>query len=318
MQKTFICIALGVVILGFTEGCGSVYKVSPIISYDKSAAEPWEDTGWLRKHTVDYVWKFGERETLINYYTFNPSYIPTNTSPKKLDAELRANSLYFKAHLENNTNAENARLARNELQNAIMNVSDGVVSLHLARLKATENNGNMLFGGSAITASSLAAVTTGGTAAAWATAATGSAAARELFSDQVYRNALVETLIAAIEADRDKTRQDILASQSKSVSEYDVEKALEDACTYHLHGSFYYGLTLIRAAAEEKNQQKLSDTASQKKLSNLPSVVQAESQVLDLLNGKSAQTLTNAANALSLCTNSSDAYQVYIKYKAQP
>jgi hypothetical protein len=54
----------------------------------------------------------------------------------------------------------------------------------------------------------------------------------------------------------------MLFNQRKLITDYSVQQAVNDAIEYHDHGSFYYGLTLIRQSAEESNANKRKEAAS--------------------------------------------------------
>jgi hypothetical protein len=147
--------------------------------------------------------------------------------------------------------------ARNQLIGASLRLADAAVSNHLASAKATENNMNLLLG--AATAGLTGGATVAGTevgAKVLSAAASGTNAARSIFNESVYRNALGETLVGAIESDREARRKIITDRLTECVSTYPVEIALADIQKYLEAGSFYHGLALIREAAEQANSAR--------------------------------------------------------------
>jgi len=151
---------------------------------------------------------------------------------------------------------DSPRLARNKLQIAIMGVSERNTAKHLAGVKATQTNLNLLFGLSTAGLAGGGSIAAHATAQALTAAAGGTNAARALVNDQVYRDILIESLINTIKVDRDKLRQLIEAKMGLSISEYDVEHAIYDALVYHEAGSFYSGLASMREVIEDGNKSR--------------------------------------------------------------
>lgn len=233
-----------------TTGCSSLYKPDPILITAYKDTFPWEGTRFL---------SLGEKGVYLNPYTYNPGDTATGTVS------------LWKIATDNNKAAKDRVAARNLLQNAVLRISDQVTAHHLAKLKGYENNTNLILGSAALGLTGGAAVAGEAAAKALAVAATGVVGARELFNDQVFRNALIETIIAAIEADRSKYLEDVIhAGQKKPIEEYDVEAALKDANEYHFRGSFYHGLGLVRDAAEKENNRKREALEARRQNAQLP------------------------------------------------
>jgi hypothetical protein len=239
MKRIVIVLVCSVVVIS-TIGCRSLYRVEPIVSLEAGkhieASRPaifkWEG---LRQRSLDIY------SIKINPYKYGPfddiSYY-NQAKFSSLDPERLAK----------------AKVARNMLQNAMLHVSDEVTAQHLAGIKSTETVANLLFGAASLGLSGGATVAGEATARSLSAAATGTTGARALTNEQLYRNALVESLMAAIELDRSRFREEVIQrKQRASIIEYDVEAAIADANTYHQKASFYNGLTLIRQAVEERN-----------------------------------------------------------------
>lgn len=211
-------------LIGLLAGAGcAYYKVPEIISYQKNRSDIWRNKG-----------AGVER---INPYAFKP--------------EGSSNTLYSQAIKLDD--AENARIARNRLQTTIMTLSDKAVATHLSRVTGVEIDSNILMGGAALAAAGEAALGPPATAKTFAQVAAGLIGFRGIFNDQVYKNTLVQSLVGSIISDRNKCRAQIQASQSLSITNYPADQAIADASDFHSRGSFYYGLTLIRDAAEAAN-----------------------------------------------------------------
>jgi hypothetical protein len=83
--------------------------------------------------------------------------------------------------------------------------------------------------------------------------ASGFTGAKSLFNEEVYRNALVQTIVSSVISKRNEIRTEIQASQDKSILEYSMDHAINDVRRLNETGSFYYGITLIKEAAEATN-----------------------------------------------------------------
>jgi hypothetical protein len=293
MRKTFSIIAVCAILTG----CGTAYRVAPITG-TKDSTQVWGEYPHPIPDTLLNPFHKVQPDVLLNPYEYNP------TSTNKNEP-----SLYYRASHPKDSELTNAicdaTMARNQLQNAMLRISDESTALYLAKVKAAENNGNLFLGAATLGLSGGASVAGSATAKALAAAATGTGGARELFNDQIFRNALVETMVAAIEADRAQFKQQIISNQSQPIYKYDVEAAIQDANEYHLKGSFYHGLDLIRSAAESDShdilqmQQKLA-VASQIKdiLNTMPTNSAGQSNILDQVNKAQSLSLDDLNNLL--------------------
>jgi hypothetical protein len=229
-MKIVVCLVAVVTIVStVTTGCARHYRVDAVLVPELNAPGP------------KMPFKKSSRSVPFDqYYAIDPyAYGPGSTD-----------SLYKTA--TSDLNPDRRRQARNELQAAAMRFSDAATALHLASLRATETDINLLLGAASIGLTGAASVAASETAKALAAAATGTQGARALISEQVYRNALTESVIQLIEADRELTARQIRAKWSLAVADYPVEAALGDSEEYHQKGSFFHGLALLRSAAEEK------------------------------------------------------------------
>ncbi|MFZ2725159.1 MAG: hypothetical protein WAX77_02790 [Methylococcaceae bacterium] len=245
---------LSVVFLVITlSGCGAAYRPADIFTSDNSDiiiqkncpnCAPWNLITQIERRVLE------EPTSQINPYTFKSLY-PIATKPlsdctrKKSDNGLVTGNLGV------------AETARNELIGTTIMLADSAISKHLAEIKSVETNTNLFLG--AATAGLTGGATVAGEvgAKALSAAATGTNAARGMFNETTYRNALSETLIGSIETDRENKKQDILAKlNSQCVADYPVSIALADVQNYLNGGSFYHGLALIREAAELANAKR--------------------------------------------------------------
>lgn len=151
--------------------------------------------------------------------------------------------------------------ARNQLQSAIIRISNKAVSSHLASLKVSESFWNNSLGFSTLGLAAAATATTGGVATGLAAGATVTSGTRSLVNEQEFRNALVESIILLIEKDREKELDRITLLQAFPIDKYNVEQAIADATSYHSRGSFYHGLALLAEAARKSGNDVEQSTA---------------------------------------------------------
>lgn len=225
LLRLVVLVTFAIVLL-HAPGCGRHYRVDPILRTDRDAPGTWRTKSPIGN---------GEHEYL-NPLTYNP--------------DGHAQSLYQRA----TGTGEAARSARNRLQNAIIALSVRGVSGHLAQLKAAENNVNLVLGAATLALSGAASVSPTMMSQSLAAAASGTEGARGLVNEQVLRDALGESIIGAIYADRTHFLDSVILPRQKlSVTDYDVDAALRDAVIYHDKGSFYHGLRQARRAIELHN-----------------------------------------------------------------
>lgn len=248
--------------------CAEQYTVDPIISTERGTNPVDLEQGKVAWKEKSKSVLSGAPSWVINPYSYQPPGWPQ--APYAIAVGTQFSS-------------EERRTARNALQDALINVSADNTSIHLAGLRAAESNINVFLGAAGIGLSGGAAVATGAAAQALAAAATGMQGARALVNEQVYRNALTESIIRLIEADRAATLVDIHRKQAEPIGLYGVEAAIADANIYHLKGSFYHGLALLRAAAEAKASAAIANANAS---SQATSAVDKESAALVALRAK--------------------------------
>jgi hypothetical protein len=247
-------------------GCGAAHKVNPITKDDDKT------TVWLACPTTPLcTFWLDEEIEYINPYTYNPTCRNDNT----------ACDSFYKIATDTKKDGTEREQARNELQAAMLGVSERAVSKHMADMKATETNVNLLFGAATSALTGGATVAGEVTARTLTAAATGTNAARSLFTEQVYRNALTDTLISAIQTDRKYMREQIEARRKLPIDQYDVESAIMDAKLFHEQGSFYHGLSLIKEASEKAINEKKDNLKE-----NIAQEVQQETKKSELLDLK--------------------------------
>jgi hypothetical protein len=259
VKKVIRVVAFSSVIL-FVTGCGSVYRTNEIIG-----SEPYADS-WKDPHYFSI--QNGDAGYLINPRTYNPA---AARDPKNgLVIGNRDDSLYSKALSSSDSDPNKAIVYRNTLQNAIIGVADKTTKQHLADLKATQNNMNIFLGAAALGLTGGASLAAATTAKALSAAATGIIASRELFNNQTYRDALVESLTGAILSNQQNYYNNfIVPKQALPLAKYDVEAAINDAVTYNTYGSFYYGLQLIQNDVNKANSNRTNNPSQNQLLTNL-------------------------------------------------
>lgn len=182
------------------------------------------------------------------------AYVPLSLGKYQYMDPYKYEGKYKKATEGNDLEAR--KNARNELLGQMLAISDLDTAGHLSRATGTQINANVFLGSANLALTGAAAVASGGTSQAFAAAATGLGGFRELFNNQVYRDALIQSLVSLIIADRRARRAELQLKQGQPIDQYSVEEAIGDAYDYHARGSFYYGLTLVRQAADEKAKEK--------------------------------------------------------------
>jgi hypothetical protein len=251
MKKIFFLLAAG----GLLTGCGTDYRVRSAIDTSKPRAMIWSDgkltyfykpNKWIESKT--YV---SPLTTLhINPYTYNPAGVTDYSKRNQPDL---SKSFYFQASGGDPTKtADQRKYYRNELQNALFQVIHENTEQHLSEFKATENDANLLLGAATIGLSGGASVAAGATAKALAAATTGTAGARSLVNEQVFRNTFSESIIALIDKDQSDFLDILRQRQTNSIFDYTVEAAIMDAKEYEIRGSTYHGLALLQKAVQNQ------------------------------------------------------------------
>lgn len=235
-------------------GCGTDYRIHSVINTDKNYAITWE-MGWNPwKAPRHFITEPGATYTYINPYTYNPAAM-TNFADKQLPD--LSKSLYFKASIFNKNSTEQAEqmYCRNQLQDAILTVIKEATERHLAQIKSVENNGNLLLGAATLGLSGGASVASGTAAQALAASAAGTAGARSLFNEQVFRQTFLESIVRLIKRSQEDYLNIIRERQINDIVHYTVEAAIRDAKEYESRGSFYHGLVLLQEASFQASIQ---------------------------------------------------------------
>jgi hypothetical protein len=266
-------------------GCGTDYRVNSVINPKKNHATMWQESVWRPRYLLD-MRKFSsptEKFLYINPYAYNPvtayvtpdliadltnqlvnlnpasnSVTGSNLPPQIQFGQVKFfvnSSLYLKAIMPTSITHytdSDRKYYRNELQNAILQAIDESTEQQLAELKATENNVNLLLGGATLGLAGGASVAAAQTAKALAAAAAGTAGARSLVNEQIYRNTFVESVISLVTKDQSDFLAIIRQRQTNSIYDYTVEGAIMDAREYEERGSFYNGLALLQQAVQNK------------------------------------------------------------------
>ncbi len=214
------------------------------------------------------------------------------------------NGSYYKKSVENFDagREETAKYYRNALLEAMIVASDTNTSVHLAGLKATQSNVNLIFGAAALGLTGGAAVAPAATAAALAAASTGVQGARALVNEEVYANAFAESIAMLLIEDRRQRARQIRDSYTKSMVEYPIERAIADINEYHERGSVYYGFALARQAIEEKTLSKRSVPAG-----GAPSVIEAKVNAARAKHTRLLEQKKSNADRLATRTKERDA-----------
>jgi hypothetical protein len=260
-------------------GCASYYRVADIENHKKESPKTfrvWKGSRWRYVESINpesYKLNANDPNTLFNIATGyfldskNTNDLGTNQTPTLI----------------------RAKLARNELQGIMIGLSDKEVSRHLSEVTGTQITVNMVLGAAALGTSGAGAVATTAMAKVFSAMAAGFTGVKSLFNEEVYRNALIQTLVGSIISKRNEIRAEIEVSQEKSIHDYSVTQAINDVRQLNESGSFYYGLTLIREAADATNAVR-NAVASEPKKQALrasgekarTSAIKAENERLDL------------------------------------
>lgn len=168
---------------------------------------------------------------------------------------------------------------RNFLQDELLTRSAQMCKKHLADAQATSSVINTDLGFASIVFSTLGAVTggiQGKTNLAGLSA--GSSATQTLVNKEVYRDVVVPAITKAINADRDRKLQEILADQAKDVVSYSISRSIVEANDYHERCSFAHGLVLIATDAEKRTPPRVEELENQVK-KNYEQIKEAEASI---------------------------------------
>ena len=185
------------------------------------------------------------------------------------------------AAIQGNDDPESCRALRNFLQDEILTRSHQMCRQHLADTQATASLINTDFGMGSIIFSTLGAVTGGIQAKANLSGlAAGTNATQTLINKEVYRDVVVPAITKAINTDRDRKLQEIIADQTKDVLSYSVSRAVVEANDFHERCSFAHGLLLIATDAEKRTPPRIEELESQVK-KNYEQIKSAEDSLTD-------------------------------------
>jgi hypothetical protein len=230
-DRSFARGALSLCAIALLAGCSRAYRVDPVLS----DVEPFYDgtRPWMITSPVP-----GRGDVrVIDPYRYAP-------------AGEREPLFRIASGFASGFTGDQQKLARNRLQEAIVSASDQSVSAHLSGLRATETGFSTLLGASALALSGAASVSSAGGAQALAAAATGLGGTRAMVNEEVYRNALSESIVSLIETDRARKLAQMRTHQQEPIETYTVERAIADAQAYHQAGSAYAGFALARSVIE--------------------------------------------------------------------
>lgn len=223
-------------------GCASYYKVGDIESRKKDSPDTYRimrPALWRKMEVLNpKTYKLNTSDSTA-LYTLATSYISDLSITNAADTNAPA---LFRA-----------KIARNELQEIMIGLSDREVARHLSEVTGTQITVNMVLGAAALGTSGAGALASTSMAKVFSGMASGFTGAKSLFNEEVYRNALVQTIVSSVISKRNEIRAEIQASQEKSVIEYSMDHAINDVRRLNETGSFYYGITLIKEAAEATN-----------------------------------------------------------------
>jgi hypothetical protein len=282
-------------------GCQADYRVTPVVNTSEPKALEWEIEADSFGHGSIRV---------LNPYTYNPaqetqgrrtseSSITDQPPPKPGEhdtltpvdpGDLRTHSLYEIA-INPAVFMTQRQEARNELVNAILRVSDENAAAHLAGLKATQSNINIFLGAAALGLSGAGAAVSE-SAQALSAASTGVQGTRTLINDEVYSQALAESIITLVTADRKAQADAIRKRYAEDLSLFPVEEAIAAAVRYHETASVYNGLALARQAIEKDAIRKRDDKPD--RTTSLPDSIKAAES--DLEDAK--RKLTNVSQSV--------------------
>lgn len=179
-------------------------------------------------------------------------------------AESRAIDAQVSAAPRGIVDAETCRALRNFLQDEIITRSTQMCKKHLSDVSATSAILNADLGFLSLVASTLGTVVGGVQAKTnLAGVAGASSATQALLNKEVYRDFIVPAITKAIQSDRDRKLQEILADQTKDVVSYSISRAVVEANDFHERCAFAHGLLLLSADAEKRTPPRIEELEAQ-------------------------------------------------------
>jgi hypothetical protein len=191
-------------------------------------------------------------------------------------------------------NPDICRLLRNSLQDFILAHSDKICAKHQAYIIANSAAWNVGLGFGANLLSGIGAVAgAGSTKAALAGAAAVTGGTRDLVNSEVYQKIFASAIVKASDTERLKRKTDILQKQVKSLPDYPVEMAIEDAQGYNTACSFASGVELVSQAVQRDSASYNALLTQQ--VDQLNTQIKAAEAILE--NKSTSDTLKKATEA---------------------
>lgn len=154
-----------------------------------------------------------------------------------------------------NANKEGApRQAILELQERLIRSSDSECEKHKAAIIARGSLINFFSGWGATALSSVASISTGGSAKMYSATSTVVNAGRSGYNADIYFGFLTAAIVREIDLERAKRLEAIRTNQTEDDQRYNIERSIKEALDYHYSCSFYTGLSRL---VEDKKSQTL-------------------------------------------------------------
>lgn len=141
-----------------------------------------------------------------------------------------------------------------ELQERLIRTSDGECEKHKAAIIARGSLINFFSGWGATALSSVASISTGGSAKMYSATSTIVNAGRSGYNADIYFGFLTAAIVREIDSERTKRLEEIRINQTKGKEEYNIERSIKEALDYHYSCSFYTGLSRL---VEDKKTQAI-------------------------------------------------------------
>lgn len=212
--------------------------------------------GWYAVETIYVTSPDSNPQRGVTLHNGLPTLDPRWYSPP-LDESTKPYGPPYYVTAVGTSDPELRKAARNNLQAAMMGISEDAFDDHIAAAFATQDTSNILLGLTAL------GFTTAGAAGAssqlMSALAAGVLGAKATFNEEVYAEHLAQTISNAIRQDRAKLREQLALKRSLCVTEYPVEAAIADAKEFHRRGSFYHGLELLLEGAQQQARANKED-----------------------------------------------------------
>ncbi|MBL8468385.1 hypothetical protein [Methyloversatilis discipulorum] len=167
-------------------------------------------------------------------------------SPIDLDAEI--------IKIKNANKQGTPKRAILELQERLIRSSDSECEKHKAAIIARGSLINFFSGWGATALSSVASISTGGSAKMYSATSTVVNAGRSGYNADIYFGFLTAAIVREIDSERAKRLEEIRTNQTENDDKYNIERSIKEALDYHYSCSFYTGLSRL---VEDKKSQTL-------------------------------------------------------------